>query len=177
MAAVPFSKQIVVFTFGPEYANSAVLLPWLLGALVFILPNGVLTQAAIARNREGLYAAAAGGAAVINLGLNLALIPKFGGLGAAWATIVTGGVSHGSRFLLGTRGDRKHQRRMMGFSHGHTRTYTDFLFGRFGRMKKVMPQCILVSHFQVESEKKAKRVCVCLCGSVANRERRFGKAL
>ena len=65
------------------------MLPWLLGALIFILPNGVLTQAAIARNRESVYAVAAGGAALVNIGLNLALIPKFGGLGAAWATIVT----------------------------------------------------------------------------------------
>jgi len=86
---VPFSREIVVLTFGHEYADSARLLPWLLGALIFILPNGVLTQAAIARNRESVYAVAAGGGAVVNIGLNLALIPRFGGLGAAWATIVT----------------------------------------------------------------------------------------
>jgi len=89
VAVVPFSREIVVLTFGHEYVDSAPLLPWLLGALIFILPNGVLTQAAIARNREGVYAVAAGGGAVVNIGLNLVLIPRFGGLGAAWATIVT----------------------------------------------------------------------------------------
>ena len=32
---------------------------------------------------------AAGAAALVNIGLNFVLIPRFGGLGAAWATIVT----------------------------------------------------------------------------------------
>ena len=109
VAVVPFSREIVVFTFGPEYADSADLLPWLLGALIFILPNGVLTQAAIARNRESVYAVAAGGAAVVNIGLNLVLIPKFGGLGAAWATIVTE-MFLTVALLFGTRGDRKHKK-------------------------------------------------------------------
>lgn len=89
VAGVPFSREIVVLTFGHEYADSARFLPWLLGALIFLLPNGVLTQAAIARNRETLYAVAAGAGAVVNIGLNFFLIPRFGGLGAAWATIVT----------------------------------------------------------------------------------------
>ena len=90
VAVVPFSREIVVFTFGHAYADSADLLPWL-GALIFILPNGVLTQAAIARNRESVYAVAAGGAALVNIGLNLVLIPRFGAKGAAWATIATEG--------------------------------------------------------------------------------------
>ncbi|MCF8142839.1 MAG: oligosaccharide flippase family protein [Deltaproteobacteria bacterium] len=84
-----FSWEIMVLTFGDEYMDSARLLPWLLGALIFLLPNGILTQAAIARNRERVYAVAAGAGAVLNIGLNLFLIPEFGGFGAAWATIVT----------------------------------------------------------------------------------------
>ena len=84
-----FRKEIVLFTFGPEYADSVSLLPWLLVALVFVLPNGVLTQGVVARNRERYYAFAAGFSALLNIGLNLELIPKFGGMGAAWATIAT----------------------------------------------------------------------------------------
>jgi len=84
-----FSREIVALTFSDEYADSARLLPWLLGSLIFLLPNGILTQAAVARNRERVYAVAAGGGAVVNIGLNLILIPRFGGLGAAWATILT----------------------------------------------------------------------------------------
>jgi O-antigen/teichoic acid export membrane protein len=84
-----FKKEIIDLTFGDGYGTSAILLPWLLAALIFILPNGVLTQAAIAQNIEHLYAVAAGAAALVNIGLNFVLIPRFGGLGAAWATIVT----------------------------------------------------------------------------------------
>jgi O-antigen/teichoic acid export membrane protein len=84
-----FSREIVILTFGYDYADAVPLLPWLLGALIFLLPNGILTQAAIARNKERLYAVAAVGGAVLNIGLNLYLIPKFGGFGAAWATIAT----------------------------------------------------------------------------------------
>jgi O-antigen/teichoic acid export membrane protein len=84
-----FGKEIVLLTFGQGYHDSADLLPWLLAALVFLLPNVVLTQAAIAKNIEHLYALAAGAAALLNIGLNLVLIPRFGGLGAAWATIAT----------------------------------------------------------------------------------------
>ena len=86
-----FSQEIVFYTFGPEYADSVSLLPWLLVALVFVLPNGVLTQGVVARNMERYYAFAAGGAALLNIGLNLVLIPEFGGMGAAWATVVTEG--------------------------------------------------------------------------------------
>ena len=78
-----FNQEILLMTFGGEFAAAAALLPWLLAALIFILPNTVLTQAAIAQNREGVYALAA------SLGLNLILIPGFGSLGAAWATVAT----------------------------------------------------------------------------------------
>ncbi len=89
VGGVLYSKEIVLLAFGQGYVASATVLPWLLAALIFILPNGVLTQAAIAQNIEHLYAVAAGAAALVNIGLNFVLIPRFGGLGAAWATIVT----------------------------------------------------------------------------------------
>jgi len=57
------------------------------GTLVFLLPNGISTQAAIARNRKCVYAVAAGAEAVLIIGLSLFLIPGFGALGAAWATV------------------------------------------------------------------------------------------
>ncbi len=89
LGGILFGKEIVLLTFGQGYGASATVLPWLLGATIFVLPNGVLTQAAIAQNIEHLYAVAAGVAALVNIGLNFLLIPRFGGLGAAWATIVT----------------------------------------------------------------------------------------
>lgn len=84
-----YSTEIIAFTFGAEYLDSARLLPWLLLALLFALPNGILTQGIVARNMEQSYALAAGLAALLNIGLNVVLIPRFGGMGAAWATAAT----------------------------------------------------------------------------------------
>jgi O-antigen/teichoic acid export membrane protein len=90
--AAPFSGRIVAFTFGEAYGASAGLLPWLLFALIFILPKGVLAQGAVAQNLERPYALLAGFSAVLNVGLNFWLIPVYGAMGAAWATLVTEGV-------------------------------------------------------------------------------------
>jgi O-antigen/teichoic acid export membrane protein len=90
--AAPFSGRIVAFTFGDAYGASAGLLPWLLFALIFILPKGVLAQGAVAQNLERPYALLAGFSAVLNVGLNFWLIPVYGAMGAAWATLVTEGV-------------------------------------------------------------------------------------
>lgn len=84
-----FKGSIVSLTFGQGYNQAEILLPWLLGALVFLLPNGVLTQSAIAQNMERLYAFAAAGGAGVNIGLNLVVIPIYGAVGAAWTTILT----------------------------------------------------------------------------------------
>ena len=87
--AVPFREKIVNFSFGKAYGASAQLLPWLLFALIFILPKGVLAQGAVTQNLERPYAMLAGFSALLNIALNLLLIPEYGGKGAAWATIVT----------------------------------------------------------------------------------------
>ena len=86
---MPYSEVVVHLTFGKAYGESAPMLAWLLTAVVFILPNNLLMQATIAQNRERLYVIAAGLCALLNIGINIVLIPKFGGLGAAWATIGT----------------------------------------------------------------------------------------
>ncbi len=89
--AAPFSGRIVAFTFGEAYGVSAGLLPWLLFALIFILPKGVLAQGAVAQDLERPYAVLAGFSAVLNIGLNLWLISVYGAMGAVWATLITEG--------------------------------------------------------------------------------------
>ena len=51
-----------------------------------------MTQGAIALNKEVGYAKIVLSVALLNIGLNLWLIPEFGATGAAWATIVAEGV-------------------------------------------------------------------------------------
>jgi O-antigen/teichoic acid export membrane protein len=83
------SEELIGVTFGSSYRESARLLDVLAWALFFILPNAVLTQAAIALNRERAYAVMATTAAIFNVGLNTWLIPRHGALGASWATVAT----------------------------------------------------------------------------------------
>ncbi|EFK08077.1 polysaccharide biosynthesis protein [delta proteobacterium NaphS2] len=102
-----FNKEIVTVTFGVEYGDTARLLPWLLLALPFALPNAILSQGVVARNMEGYYAAAAGLAALLNIVLNIVLIPQFWGMGAAWATVGTEGFLMAALFIMGrSRGRR-----------------------------------------------------------------------
>ncbi|MGE4553607.1 MAG: oligosaccharide flippase family protein [Desulfovibrionaceae bacterium] len=87
--AVLLGEAVASLVYGARYAATAGLLPVLFLALVFNLPNGVLTQAVVADNREGAYAKAAFACALVNGGLNLVFIPAWGPMGAALATVAT----------------------------------------------------------------------------------------
>ncbi|MDA8454083.1 oligosaccharide flippase family protein [Acidovorax sp. GBBC 3334] len=83
------AEPLLVLAYGAAYAGAAPLLSWLLVAFLFLAPNYVLTQAAVALGRERWYAGAVCVAAVVNVGLNFWLLPRFGVVGAAWASIAT----------------------------------------------------------------------------------------
>jgi O-antigen/teichoic acid export membrane protein len=87
-----WGPELIVLAFGQQYAIAGALLFWLLLSVLFILPNYILTQGAIAMDREKSYACAAVGAALVNIILNLFWIPKYGAVGAAWATVAAEGV-------------------------------------------------------------------------------------
>ncbi|WP_031339787.1 lipopolysaccharide biosynthesis protein [Xanthomonas maliensis] len=76
--------------YGAAYrAVAGPILGWLFAAFVFVLPNYVLTQAAIAADQQRWYVIGAGLAAVVNIVLNLLLARAYGVRGAAAAVIVT----------------------------------------------------------------------------------------
>ncbi len=81
---------IVPIFFGEAYATgSASVIRWLFLSFIFVVPNSVLTQYAIATNRERWYALCASFAALLNITLNVILIPSHGVEGAAWAMLAT----------------------------------------------------------------------------------------
>lgn len=80
---------VIRLAFGDKYVPAESLCLWLLPALLFILPNGILTQALIAVGREGFYARVTIATAIVNILLNLALIPWLGAKGSALATVAT----------------------------------------------------------------------------------------
>ena len=82
----------MLFVFGQEYLHAGQLLPILLFALLFILPNYILTQSTIALNKELFFAKIVLFVAFLNILLNLLVIPIYGAQGAAWTTIFSEGV-------------------------------------------------------------------------------------
>lgn len=94
------AKSIVLFIYGQNFKEASDLTIVLLGAMLFILPNYILTQAVIAKNKEKLYAAISVFTAFVNIIINFILIPKFGAKGAAYSTIITEGVLFLSMYMI-----------------------------------------------------------------------------
>ncbi|MFQ5451510.1 MAG: oligosaccharide flippase family protein [Nitrospinaceae bacterium] len=90
-AGLILGEGVLVLCFGEDYRAAAELLHWLFLALAFMIPNLVLTQGALAIDRENYYAAGACAAALLNITLNLFLIPALGAKGAALGTLITEG--------------------------------------------------------------------------------------
>ncbi len=75
--------------FGTLYREGVDLLHWLLFSLLFMVPNLILTQAALAIEQDRFYALAAVLAALLNVILNFFLIPLHGAKGAVASTLLT----------------------------------------------------------------------------------------
>jgi len=83
------STPIIELLFGPEYAASAAILQVHIWALLFVSLGVARSKWLIAENLTVFSMVATVLGAVINVGLNLLLIPRYAGLGAAWATLVS----------------------------------------------------------------------------------------
>jgi PST family polysaccharide transporter len=80
---------LVRLLFGPEFAASAAVLTLHVWAGVFVFMRAVLSRWLLAEDllRFSLVTHAAG--ALVNVALNLVLIPRHGAFGAAWATVIS----------------------------------------------------------------------------------------
>ncbi|MEZ9361661.1 flippase [Vibrio cyclitrophicus] len=87
------SKYIVGVFFGEEYITASKILNIHIWAAVFIFMRALLSKWLIAEGMLPFSLLSHGIAAVVNVVLNLYLIPLYGGVGAAWATFVSYGCS------------------------------------------------------------------------------------
>jgi O-antigen/teichoic acid export membrane protein len=86
---VALAQPIVDLLLGPGYERSATVLPILMLAFVFISMGYLSGYLTTIVGKQWRLAAIAAGGVVANVAFNLALIPPFGAVGAAWATVVT----------------------------------------------------------------------------------------
>ena len=85
----PVTAPIVELLYGAEYQATAGLINVLIWSEVPLFLGVVLTNALVAKNLQKYLPFSTASGAVLNIALNLAFIPKWGALGASWATVVS----------------------------------------------------------------------------------------
>jgi O-antigen/teichoic acid export membrane protein len=89
MLLIGSAGEIMTALYGKEYGLGAEALAILALAIPMNFASGILLNRLVAVGRQRLLAVAAIGGAVINVSLNLALIPALGMRGAAFATLAS----------------------------------------------------------------------------------------
>jgi PST family polysaccharide transporter len=82
-----FSTTIITFIYGENYQASAAILNIHIFATLFIFQRAILSKWLIAEGHYKFSLFSHGAGAISNIILNYLLIPEFGGIGAAWATL------------------------------------------------------------------------------------------
>lgn len=88
VGGVLLADPIIGLLFGPAYAPSVPVLQILAWSVVLVILRGTFRQALIVADRSGVELRCAMVSAGSNVALNLALIPAYGMIGAATATLV-----------------------------------------------------------------------------------------
>lgn len=96
--ALPISFAVIVFhpllltvLVGSGYETAAAALPGLMLAIALIFPSSVASYMLVVVRRQKWNLPMAVVASILNIGLNLLLIPRFGFVAAAWITAATEG--------------------------------------------------------------------------------------
>jgi O-antigen/teichoic acid export membrane protein len=82
-----FATEIIGGLYGPQYADASGYLAVLGWVITFGFMSGIAVLPLTGWNRPREYGDATALGGLVNLVLNVALIPRFGGVGAAWATV------------------------------------------------------------------------------------------
>jgi len=83
------SKEIVTLLYSAEYLNSVLIFQILLSTILIVFPMNMLTNFVLAYNKQSKFISPFLAAAIANVLLNIALIPLYGVIGAAIATVTT----------------------------------------------------------------------------------------
>jgi O-antigen/teichoic acid export membrane protein len=89
VGTVLVAKKIILLIYGANYLPSVLALQVLIWTIIFMFLNGLGGNLLGAANRQPVVTKITGFGAVLNILLNLVLIPTFGFVGAAAATVFT----------------------------------------------------------------------------------------
>ncbi|MBW2219572.1 MAG: flippase [Deltaproteobacteria bacterium] len=84
-----FSQHIIVFLFGEQFLGASSLLAVHIWAGILVFPGNVRAHLIIIENKQIVALIFRSTGAILNIVLNYLLIPRFGAIGAAWATLAS----------------------------------------------------------------------------------------
>jgi PST family polysaccharide transporter len=87
--AVPLSRPLTRIVFGAKFSATAPIFAAIIWSEVAVFFGVVLKMGLIARNLQGYLAASTIVGAILNIVLNIFWIPRYGALGATWATNIS----------------------------------------------------------------------------------------
>ena len=118
-----FSEQLVLITFGDDYSSAIQVLRLYTWSIVFVFLNNASWKWYIAENLQRIAMLRLCLGAIVNIGLNMLFIPKFGLQGAAYATLIS--------YILATYlGNALHPRTMENFRMQTRALLTFYSFNR-----------------------------------------------
>jgi len=85
----PITVPVIALLYGKEFFATADLINVLIWSEVPLFLGIVVTHALLAKNYQRYLPFSTAAGALLNVGLNLILIPRWGALGASWATVVS----------------------------------------------------------------------------------------
>lgn len=84
-----YSNQIIFLLFGEKYLGSAAILSVHIWAGLMVFPGNIRAHLVVIENRQIVALIFRSIGAVLNIILNYIFIPKYGAIGAAWATLAS----------------------------------------------------------------------------------------
>lgn len=86
---IVLSKKIILLFYGKQYAASSLCLQIMLSGIIPIFLRQIFFNMLAAVNQEKVFLKSMGFSLVVNCFLNLALIPRYGFIGASFSTVIT----------------------------------------------------------------------------------------
>jgi O-antigen/teichoic acid export membrane protein len=118
-----FSEQLVLLTFGTDYASAIPVLQLYIWSIVFVFLNNASWKWYIAENLQKIAMLRLCLGAIVNIGLNMLFIPRFGLEGAAYATLIS--------YVMATYlGNALHPRTLVNFRMQTRALLTFYTFNR-----------------------------------------------
>jgi O-antigen/teichoic acid export membrane protein len=89
VGGIIFSQDILGLVFGVEYIPGTSTMQMLMVSVLAAFPNILLTSLVFSKSLQKIFIPAVAFGAILNIGLNFWLIPKYGAFGAALATTIS----------------------------------------------------------------------------------------